>query len=294
MAYHFIDVSDYQGRPDWKKVKATGVDGVIMRILNSAGTDAGFEYNYGGCVANGLAKGVYRYSYALTTAQAKEEAEEVLQVLTGRKLETGVFLDLEYNAQRKLGSAKVKQIAGKWMEVIRAGGYECNIYCNLDWYKNVCGGLNAKYWIARYPRQDTGKVQSSLRPNVGEIGWQYSSKGRVPGITGNVDMNLWYGDLYPVSADTIFGGLEYSPVFDASYYAGRYKDLKAVYGNDAAALFYHFIAHGMSEGRQAIDTFNVQIYRARYPDLQKAFGENLPLYYQHYIRFGIAEKRRGL
>ena len=119
------------------------------------------------------------------------------------------------------------------MEVIRAGGYECNIYCNLDWYKNVCGGLNAKYWIARYPQQDTGKVQSSLRPNVGEIGWQYSSKGRVPGITGNVDMNLWYGDLYPVSADTIFGGLEYSPVFDASYYAGRYKDLKAVYGNDA-------------------------------------------------------------
>lgn len=134
MAYHFIDVSDYQGRPDWKKVKASGVDGVIMRILNSAGTDAGFEYNYGGCVANGLAKGVYRYSYALTTAQAKEEAEEVLQVLTGRKLETGVFLDLEYNAQRKLGSAKVKQIAGKWMEVIRAGGYECNIYCNLFFF----------------------------------------------------------------------------------------------------------------------------------------------------------------
>lgn len=294
MAYHFIDVSDYQGRPDWKKVKASGIDGVIIRILNSAGMDPGFEYNYEGCVANGFGKGVYRYSYALTMAQAQREAEEVLQVLTGRKLETGVFLDLEYNAQRKLGPAKVKQIAEKWMAVIRAGGYRCNIYCNLDWYKNVCGGLNAKYWIARYPQQDTGKVQNSLRPNVGEIGWQYSSKGRVPGITGDVDMNLWYEDLYPVSANTIFGELEYSPVFDASYYAGRYRDLKAAYGNDAAALFYHFIAHGMSEGRQAIDTFNVQIYRARYPDLQKAFGENLPLYYQHYIRFGIAEKRSGL
>ena len=83
-------------------------------------------------------------------------------------------------------------------------------------------------------------------------------------------------------------------VFDASYYAERYRDLKAAYGMDAEALFYHFIAHGMSEGRQAIDTFNVEIYRARYPDLQKAFGENLPLYYQHYIRFGAAEKRIAL
>ena len=95
-------------------------------------------------------------------------------------------------------------------------------------------------------------------------------------------------------ASTIYNGLDYAPVFDAAYYAGRYKDLKAVYGNDAAALFNHFIAHGMSEGRQAIDTFNVQAYKARYTDLQKAFGENLMLYYQHYIRFGAAEGRKAL
>ena len=294
MMYKIIDVSIYQGKPDWKMVKASGVDGAILRILDSKGIDSSFEHNFNGCVTNGLAKGVYRYSYALTIAQAEKEANEVLQVLAGRKLELGVFLDLEYNAQRKLGATKVKQIAEKWLEVIRAGGYRCNIYCNLDWYKNVCGGLNAKYWIARYPLLDTGTVKDSLKPGIGEIGWQYTSKGRMPGIAGNVDMSLWYEELYPVSVSTMFGGLDYSLVFNASYYAERYRDLKAAYGTDTEALFYHFIAHGMSEGRQAIDTFNVQIYRARYPDLQKAFGNNLPLYYQHYIQFGAMEKRTAL
>lgn len=97
-----------------------------------------------------------------------------------------------------------------------------------------------------------------------------------------------------VSSVVIYGGLDYSPVFDAAYYAGRYKDLKSEYGDDAKGLFTHFIAHGMKEGRQAIDTFNVQAYRARYPDLQKAFGNNLPRYYQHYIQLGIAEQRKAL
>ena len=67
--------------------------------------------------------------------------------------------------------------------------------------------------------------------------------------------------------------------------------LKAAYGNNRAALFTHFITHGMREGRQAIDTFNVQAYRARYEDLQKAFGGNLPQYYQHYVQYGQDEKR---
>lgn len=89
----------------------------------------------------------------------------------------------------------------------------------------------------------------------------------------------------------IYGGLDYSPVFDAVYYADRYKDLKSAYGYNVSALFTHFITNGMKEGRQAIETFNVQTYKARYPDLQKAFGDNLPLYYQHYVQLGRNEKR---
>ncbi len=195
MSYKMIDVSAYQKKPDWKKVMADRIKGAILRIRDSKGVDASFEYNYRECGGLGIPRGVYRYSYALTVAQAKAEAQEVLRTLDGRKLELGVWLDLEWSKQRMLGSAKVKQLARAWMQVIRDAGYECDIYCNLDWYKSVCGGLDAKYWIARYPKPDTGIMVVSKKPGVGEIGWQYSSKGRVAGISGNIDLDQWYGSL---------------------------------------------------------------------------------------------------
>ncbi len=296
MAQKVIDVSAYQGRPDWGKVKASGVMGAILRIMDKNSIDSSFEYNYNECLSRGLVKGVYRYSYALSEAEAKREAGEVLQVLAGRKPELGVWLDLEYDKQRELGPAGVRRIAEVWMEVVRSGGQECNIYCSFDWYQNVCGGLPAKYWIARYPEPDTGEVDGRLRPDVGEAGWQYSSRVRVPGVAGYTDMSLWYEELYPVEEMAVYryGGLDYAPVFDAAYYSDRYKDLRAAFGDNAAALFQHFIVFGMREGRQAIDTFDVRAYKARYADLRRAFGDDLPLYYQHYIRFGIAEKRNAV
>lgn len=193
MTYKMIDVSSYQGRPNWAKVMASGIKGAILRIRDSKGVDTSWEYNYSECGRMGLPRGAYRYSYALTVAQAKAEAQEVLRTLDGRKLELGVWLDLEWDRQRALGSAKIKQLARAWMKVIRDAGYECNVYCNYNWYINTCAGLDAKYWVAKYPKNDTGVMVASLKPNVGEVGWQYSSKGRVAGISGNVDMDQWYG-----------------------------------------------------------------------------------------------------
>lgn len=89
----------------------------------------------------------------------------------------------------------------------------------------------------------------------------------------------------------VYGGVDYSDVFDAKYYYNRYKDLQDAIGNNETALFNHFTTFGMKEGRQAKETFNVQAYRNRYEDLQKAFGNNLPLYYLHYVQFGKNEKR---
>lgn len=214
MESKLIDVSSYQGKPKWDQVKGAGYDGAIIRIRNSKGVDSSWEYNYQECGKYGLDRGAYRYSYALTTAQAKAEAQEVLRTLDGRKLELGVWLDLEWKNQRSLGKAKVKQIANAWMKVIRDAGYECNVYCNLDWYKNVCGGLDAQYWIARYPLDDKGIMVVKLRPNVGEIGWQFSSKGRIPGISGNVDLDVWYGTLQSVP-DVSVGGKTQNPYKDS-------------------------------------------------------------------------------
>lgn len=88
-------------------------------------------------------------------------------------------------------------------------------------------------------------------------------------------------------------GLDYSPVFDTSYYANKYPDLKAAFGNDKEKLFQHFLTYGIKEGRQAVDSFNVLTYKLRYSDLQKAFGNNLSAYYKHYIDFGKKEGRKG-
>ena len=192
MSMKGIDVSSYQKKPDWAKVKKSGVRFAILRIMNSKGKDTSFEHNYKGCRAEGIPVGVYRFSYALSEAQARAEAEAVLKELAGRDLEMGVWLDLEWSKQRALGRRKVKKIAEAFMKVIRKGGYECGIYCNRDWYINVCGGLNAKYWIARYPAVDDGTLKAGLKPRLGEAGWQYSSKGKVSGIAGNVDLDIWY------------------------------------------------------------------------------------------------------
>ena len=190
-----IDVSSWQGKPDWPKVSNSGVKFAILRIHQKSGTDASFEHNYKGCKSNGILIGGYKYSYALTPAQAIDEAENLISVLGGRGLDFPVFYDLEWSQQRSLGKQAIENIAVAFLTRIKKAGYKAGIYCNLDWYNNVLSDALKQYdcWIARYPASDNGSVQERLRPNVG-VGWQYSSKGKVPGISGNVDMDVFYKD----------------------------------------------------------------------------------------------------
>lgn len=190
-----IDASSYQGNPDWSKVSNSGIKFAILRIHQKSGTDASFEHNYKGCKSNGILIGGYKYSYALTPAQAIDEAEAVIEVLNGRGLDFPVFYDLEWTQQRSLGKQAIENIAIAFLTRIKKAGYKVGIYCNLDWYNNVLSDDLKQYdcWIARYPASDNGSVQERLRPNVG-VGWQYSSKGKVNGINGNVDMNVFYTD----------------------------------------------------------------------------------------------------
>ncbi len=91
----------------------------------------------------------------------------------------------------------------------------------------------------------------------------------------------------------LYMGIDYSPVFDPTYYAEHHADVKAVYGNNAVQLFNHFTIYGMKEGRQAHENFNVLAYKNRYKDLVSAYGTNLKLYYQHYITHGRQEGRKA-
>lgn len=191
-----IDVSSDQGKPDWAKVAKSGIKAAILRVHQRYGVDSSFEHNYKGCKQNGILAGTYKYSYALTPAQAIEEAENVIEVLNGRGLDFPVFYDLEWKQQRSLGKQAIENIAVSFLTRIKKAGYKVGIYCNMDWYNNYLSDNLKKYdlWLARYANNDDGTIPERLRPSVG-IGWQYSESGKVEGISANdVDMDVFYTD----------------------------------------------------------------------------------------------------
>lgn len=191
-----IDVSAWQGAIDWDTVANYGMDFAILRITEAGNViDSCFEKNYSGCQKHNIPTGAYKYSYAMTVAEIQNEARKVVEVLNGRKLQYPVWLDLEWNNQRSLGAEQIHKLAEAFEKIITAAGYKFGIYCNVDWYLNVICSHLKKYdfWIARYPASDNGTLQERLRPDFG-VGWQYSSKAKIPGISGTVDRNIFYKD----------------------------------------------------------------------------------------------------
>ena len=191
-----IDVSAWQGTIDWDTVANYGMDFAILRITEVGNViDSCFEKNYSGCQKHNIPTGAYKYSYAMTVAEIQSEARKVVKVLNGRKLQYPVWLDLEWNNQRSLGAEQIHKLAEAFEKIITAAGYKFGIYCNVDWYLNVICSHLKKYdfWIACYPESDNGTLQERLRPDFG-VGWQYSSKAKIPGISGTVDRNVFYKD----------------------------------------------------------------------------------------------------
>ena len=191
-----IDVSAWQGAIDWDTVANYGMDFAILRITEAGNViDSCFEKNYSGCQKHNIPTGAYKYSYAMTVAEIQSEARKVVEVLNGRKLQYPVWLDLEWNNQRSLGAEQIHKLAEAFEKIITTAGYKFGIYCNVDWYLDVICSHLKKYdfWIACYPASDNGTLQKRLRPDFG-VGWQYSSKAKIPGISGTVDRNVFYKD----------------------------------------------------------------------------------------------------
>lgn len=197
-----IDVAKWQGNIDWTKVKKSGIDFAILKVTQKDNAVEGaFERNYAGASANGLDIGVYRYVYAKTVAQAQAEANAIVKYLQGKKITYGVWLDMEDASIKGIGKAMLTRIIREEAVILNKAGYYVGIYCNKDWYDNVLDSKNLKahypFWIARYPKQDKGvyNASSTLSPKAYGVAWQYSSKGKVDGISGNVDLDVAFSDL---------------------------------------------------------------------------------------------------
>lgn len=192
MELKIIDVSVHQGQIDWEKVK-NHIDGAIIRCGYGSDyanqDDKKFVQNVEGCIKHGIPFGVYLYSYAKTIEQAKSEAAHVLRLLEPykNKLSYPVYYDLEEAGTEK-GAVERAAVFG---EIIESNGYWCGIYSNQYWWRTYLkDGLNRfTKWVAKYSDEKPSGISGTY-----DI-WQYSSKGSVPGIEGDVDMNICYRDF---------------------------------------------------------------------------------------------------
>lgn len=260
MSKKVIDVSSYQGVVDWKKVKASGVDGAILKIIRKdLNPDKQFEANWKGCEAAGVpVPGVYNYSYAVSMAKAKSDAQKVLSILDGRKAK--VWMDVEDACLKGKGKELIDIIL-TYQDVIKTAGLDFGVYTGLSFYNSYirafAGYLDCNFWTARYlstkAMNVTANPDTKYQPEIKHTleGWQFSSNVIVPGISGRVDMNIWYGDI--MTAATAPSGNPY-PVPERLLYLKKDR----MTGDDVKWMQYHLVRLGFlpelnSKGKSNID-----------------------------------------
>lgn len=191
-----IDVSKHQGNINWSAVKNAGVDFAIIRAgygREISQKDVQFENNYAGCKSNGIPVGAYWYSYATSVEEAVVEAKVFLEVVKGKTFEYPVYFDLEEKKQLALGKETCTAIAKAFMDTVEKAGYWVGLYMSASPLKTyISEEVRKRYavWVAHY-----GVSKTTYDGPYGM--WQHSSKGRVSGISGNVDLNNCYIN-YPV------------------------------------------------------------------------------------------------
>ena len=201
-----IDVSTWQGIIDWPRAKASGVDFAMLRasygwMNKDKQTDSQFCRNMKEAKAAGVACGAYHYSYATTVEEAKKEAAFFLDIIKGYSFEYPLAFDMEDGCQKNLGRELLTSIAYAFLEEVEKAGYYVCLYTNLDWIKN-------RLDMGKLSRFDLWLAQWNTSPTYeGNFGiWQYTSKGNVPGIDGNVDMDLSYKDYPAIMKDRGLNG----------------------------------------------------------------------------------------
>lgn len=191
MAYKGIDVSVWQGNIDFNKVKASGISFVIIRAgYGNGNKDKWFEENYRKAKTAGLHIGAYWYSYATSADGAKQEAQSCAKVLSGKQLDYPVYFDIEEKSQLSRGKNFCSSLITAFCTELERLGFYAGFYTSLSSLNSVVTDAVKKrftVWVAQW----ASKCSYSGAYGV----WQYSSKGKVSGISGNVDMDYSYTDF---------------------------------------------------------------------------------------------------
>ena len=190
-----IDISKHNGTVDWNAVKNAGVEFVILRCGyrgSASGVlveDEKFRTNIKGATAAGLKVGIYFFSQAVNEMEAVEEASLTLSLIKGHKISYPVYIDVEAANGRAdgLSAAERTKVVKAFCETVRDSGYTAGVYSNKNWFaeKMDTGAFgNYRIWLAQYTESPTYTGRYEM--------WQYSSQGTIPGIKGDVDLNICY------------------------------------------------------------------------------------------------------
>ncbi len=192
-----IDVSYAQGDIDWKKVADSGVEFAIIRAgrgragsKNQMKEDDYFRQNIKGAQENGIDVGVYFYSYATSVSEAREEARFLLEIIDGYQIQYPVILDMEEEFQSGIGTKKLTNMIEAFFEVLMEEKYFPMFYSYKSWIEeNLDMTILDKYavWLAQ--------VGDKVTYDGGYYIWQYSFKGKVSGISTDVDLDYSYRDF---------------------------------------------------------------------------------------------------
>ena len=209
-----VDVSSWQGRIDWQKVKKDGKTFAILRIGTTKGKDTYFEENYKSAKAAGIYVGCYFYTYATNVTEAKKDAEMVLSWLDGKQLEYPVYYDMENSAQLASGitTAKRTDMCLAFLDMMSEKGWFAGTYANGNWFSNYLdkSRLGEKYelWLASW--MNSGLPSRDYSSQYGM--WQYTDSGKVNGISTSVDLDVAYKDYPTMMKNGGFNG--YNAVFE--------------------------------------------------------------------------------
>lgn len=194
--YRYIDVSRYQGTVDWAQVAAAGYKGAMLKTVStnrklskrSDGLyiDPTFEANYRNARAAGLDVGVYYYTYATSEAMANAELALVREAVRGKELTMPVCVDVEENKLKPMSTLDLTNLAAYALEQVEKIGFYAQLYTYTGYsYELDMGRLANRWdvWLADYTGK-TPKVDFKYNAH------QHTSKGAVPGISGDVDLNV--------------------------------------------------------------------------------------------------------
>ena len=196
-----IDVSSYQNNIDWKQVKESGIDFAMIRVgYRGWGTgkivyDNSYSYNLENALKNNIKCGVYFYSQAVNESEAIEEADFVINAIKNYNITYPIVIDSEYATTSRVGRAdnlsteERTKVCKAFCERVQQKGYSGMIYASKFWFYNnldMSKLSNYKVWVAHYTNSINNKTDYKGKYDI----WQYTSKGNIAGINGNVDLNM--------------------------------------------------------------------------------------------------------